>query len=201
MPCSWPIALLGMLPGQATVLLLQWLSAATAASDINGNEMREVTADHFHQLQLLPVCSASVLVHGHLERCLLVFEGCRQAECMISQWPVGHRLCQARLSSIGEQDRSRALHNLLISGSIQGVPRHHLYLPCPMQGEIHLYWVHRESARREAQAEHKADVLAEENASLVLELDCRPTAKQYKSLQHQMDILERRLNETKHAQE
>ena len=55
----------------------------------------------------------------------------------------------------------------------------------------------RGSARRQAQAEHKADVLAEENASLILELDARPTAKQYKSLQRQMDILERRLNESK----
>ena len=61
--------------------------------------------------------------------------------------------------------------------------------------------MHREAARREAQAEHKADVLAEENASLILELDARPTAKQYKSLQRQMDILERKLNESKHAQE
>ena len=40
-------------------------------------------------------------------------------------------------------------------------------------------------------------MLAEENASLILELDARPTAKQYKSLQRQMDILERRLNEAK----
>lgn len=40
-------------------------------------------------------------------------------------------------------------------------------------------------------------MLAEENASLILELDARPTAKQYKSLQRQMDILERRLNESK----
>ena len=59
----------------------------------------------------------------------------------------------------------------------------------------------RAAARREAQSEHKADVLAEENASLILELDARPTAKQYKSLQRQMDILERKLNESKHAQE
>lgn len=55
----------------------------------------------------------------------------------------------------------------------------------------------RGKARRQARAEHKADVLAEENASLILELDARPTAKQYKSLQRQMDILERRLNESK----
>jgi len=55
----------------------------------------------------------------------------------------------------------------------------------------------RGTARRQAQAEHKADVLAEENASLILELDARPTAKQYKSLQRQMDILERRLNDSK----
>ena len=40
-------------------------------------------------------------------------------------------------------------------------------------------------------------MLAEENASLILELDARPTAKQYKSLQRQMDILERRLNDAK----
>ena len=55
----------------------------------------------------------------------------------------------------------------------------------------------RGKARQQAQAEHKADVLAEENASLILELDARPTAKQYKSLQRQMDILERRLNDSK----
>ncbi|KAL3157009.1 hypothetical protein ABBQ38_001262 [Trebouxia sp. C0009 RCD-2024] len=55
----------------------------------------------------------------------------------------------------------------------------------------------RGTARRQAQAEHKADVLAEENASLILELDARPTAKQYKSLQRQMDILERRLADSK----
>lgn len=55
----------------------------------------------------------------------------------------------------------------------------------------------RGAARRHAQAEHKADVLAEENASLILELDARPTAKQYKSLQCQMDILERRLDKSK----
>ena len=55
----------------------------------------------------------------------------------------------------------------------------------------------RGTARRQAQAEHKADVLAEENASLILELNARPTAKQYKSLQRQMDILERRLSESK----
>lgn len=59
----------------------------------------------------------------------------------------------------------------------------------------------REAARREAQAEHKADVLAEENASLILELDARPTAKQYKSLQRQVDVLERKLSDSKHAQE
>ena len=59
-----------------------------------------------------------------------------------------------------------------------------------------LHWC-RGTARRQAQAEHKADVLAEENASLILELDARPTAKQYKSLQRQMDILERRLDESK----
>ena len=58
-------------------------------------------------------------------------------------------------------------------------------------------WLCRGTARRQAQAEHKADVLAEENASLILELDARPTAKQYKSLRRQMDILERRLNESK----
>lgn len=40
-------------------------------------------------------------------------------------------------------------------------------------------------------------MLAEENASLILELDARPTAKQYKSLQRQMDILERRLTDAK----
>ena len=56
---------------------------------------------------------------------------------------------------------------------------------------------HRGTARRQAQAEHKADLLAEENASLILELDARPTAKQYKSLQRQMDILERRLADSK----
>ena len=55
----------------------------------------------------------------------------------------------------------------------------------------------RGTARRQAQAEHKADVLAEESASLILELDARPTAKQYKSLQCQLDILERRLDESK----
>ena len=40
-------------------------------------------------------------------------------------------------------------------------------------------------------------MLAEENASLILELDARPTVKQYKSLQRQMDILSRRLSESK----
>lgn len=39
--------------------------------------------------------------------------------------------------------------------------------------------------------------MAEENAALILELDARPTGKQYKSLQRQVEILERRLNEAK----
>ncbi len=40
-------------------------------------------------------------------------------------------------------------------------------------------------------------MLAEENAALILELDARPTGKQHKSLQRQVDILERRLSEAK----
>ena len=40
-------------------------------------------------------------------------------------------------------------------------------------------------------------MLAEESAALILELDARPTGKQHKSLQRQLDILERRLSEAK----
>ncbi|KAK9820170.1 hypothetical protein WJX72_007055 [[Myrmecia] bisecta] len=55
----------------------------------------------------------------------------------------------------------------------------------------------RLASRHVAQAEHRADVLAEENASLILELDARPTVKQYKSLQRQLEILELRAAQAK----
>ena len=91
--------------------------------------------------------------------------------------------------------------HLTTSSSLVQQRLNRCHLPQQVQNKTTLHWAHREAARREAQAEHKAEVLAEENASLILELDSRPTAKQYKSLQRQMDILERKLNDTKHAQE
>eukprot|EP00803_Ostreobium_quekettii_P000784 evm.model.scf_855.2 EVM.evm.TU.scf_855.2 scf_855:24944-33980(+) len=51
----------------------------------------------------------------------------------------------------------------------------------------------RQSARRVAEAETRAEKLAEENASLIMELNMRPTAKDLGSCHRQIALLERRL--------
>ena len=49
------------------------------------------------------------------------------------------------------------------------------------------------AARKVAEAERRAEVLAEENASLVLQLNARPTTKAFGNFKRQVESLERQL--------
>lgn len=55
------------------------------------------------------------------------------------------------------------------------------------------------AARKVAEAERRAEALAEENASLVLQLNARPTTKAFGSLKRQLESLERQLAQSQAA--
>ncbi|BDA41633.1 hypothetical protein COCOBI_02-4140 [Coccomyxa sp. Obi] len=57
----------------------------------------------------------------------------------------------------------------------------------------------RTAARKVAEAERRAEALAEENASLVLQLNARPTTKAFGSLKRQLESLERQLAHSQEA--
>ncbi|GMH32940.1 hypothetical protein BSKO_00774 [Bryopsis sp. KO-2023] len=51
----------------------------------------------------------------------------------------------------------------------------------------------REAARQKGESERRLECLTEENSSLLLELEARPTVKDMKSAQRQVELMERRL--------
>lgn len=59
----------------------------------------------------------------------------------------------------------------------------------------------RQGERRAAEWERKAERLAEENAALILEIESRPSSREVRSLQRQVEILERQLARAKDLRE